>query len=93
MDLEEIWADETGLHGRTCVDCNYDGGDFLGARFTIWLALLCQAAALLVFTQADTFASSAVAAAIYGFGYGVFEGNVIHIKLNFLIFFNGHLMP
>jgi cyanate permease len=43
--------------------------DFLGARFTIWLALLCQAAALMVFTQADSFASSAVAAAIYGFGY------------------------
>lgn len=35
VDLEEIWADETGLHGRTCVDCNYDGGDFLGARFHI----------------------------------------------------------
>ncbi len=43
--------------------------DFLGARFTIWLALLCQAAALLMLTQADTFVSSAVAAALYGFGY------------------------
>jgi len=43
--------------------------DFFGARFTIWLALLSQALALIVFTQADSFASAAVAAAIYGFGY------------------------
>ncbi len=43
--------------------------DFFGARFTIWLALLCQATALIVFTQADSFWSSALAASIYGFGY------------------------
>jgi MFS family permease len=43
--------------------------DFLGARITIWLALLCQAVALLVFTQANTFWLCVLAAAIYGFGY------------------------
>ena len=43
--------------------------DFLGARITIWIALICQAVALLVFTQAFTFWLCAIAAAIYGFGY------------------------
>lgn len=43
--------------------------DFLGARVTIWLALLCQATALLVFTQAATLSLCILAAAIYGFGY------------------------
>jgi len=43
--------------------------DFFGARFTIWLALACQAIALLVFTRADTFWLCALAAGIYGFGY------------------------
>ncbi|MEE4281906.1 MAG: MFS transporter, partial [Pseudomonadales bacterium] len=43
--------------------------DFLGARITIWIALISQALALLMFTQADTFALCLVAAAMYGFGY------------------------
>jgi MFS family permease len=43
--------------------------DLLGARVSIWLALVCQGFALLVFTQADTFALCLVAAGIYGFGY------------------------
>ncbi len=43
--------------------------DFLGARITIWLALACQATALLVFTQANTFWLCILAAGIYGFGY------------------------
>jgi len=43
--------------------------DFLGARFTIWLALACQAAALLIFTQAYTFWTCVLAAGAYGFGY------------------------
>ena len=43
--------------------------DFLGARITIWLALICQATALLVFTQANTFWLCILAAGIYGFGY------------------------
>jgi MFS family permease len=43
--------------------------DFLGARITIWIALISQALALLMFTQADTFSLCLVAAAMYGFGY------------------------
>jgi MFS family permease len=43
--------------------------DFLGARFSIWLALTCQAVALMVFTQANTFWSCVLAAGVYGFGY------------------------
>ncbi len=43
--------------------------DFFGARVSIWLALICQGLALLVFTRADTFHLALVAAAIYGFGY------------------------
>ena len=43
--------------------------DALGARISIWLALTCQAAALLMFTQADTWWFAAVAGATYGFGY------------------------
>ena len=43
--------------------------DFLGARITIWIALISQALALLMFTQADTFALCLVAAMMYGFGY------------------------
>jgi len=43
--------------------------DFLGARFTVWLALLSQAVALLLFTRADDFAGCLTAASLYGFGY------------------------
>ena len=43
--------------------------DFWGARVSIWLALVCQAFALLAFTQAETFWQCAVAASLYGFGY------------------------
>ncbi len=43
--------------------------DFLGARVSIWLALVCQGVALLVFTQANTFELAVVAAGLYGFGY------------------------
>ena len=43
--------------------------DYIGARITIWVALVCQAAALLLFTMVDDFASAALAATLYGFGY------------------------
>jgi len=43
--------------------------DFFGARVSIWIALVCQAAGLLAFTQADTYPIAILAAAIYGFGY------------------------
>lgn len=43
--------------------------DTFGARFTIWLGLLSQALALLLFTEATSFWSSALAASVYGFGY------------------------
>ncbi|MEM9621884.1 MAG: MFS transporter, partial [Pseudomonadota bacterium] len=43
--------------------------DLWGARVSIWLALLCQALALLAFTQADTYALALFAASLYGFGY------------------------
>jgi MFS family permease len=43
--------------------------DVLGARISIWLALVCQGAALLAFTQADTFLLCLCAAGMYGFGY------------------------
>lgn len=43
--------------------------DFWGARVSIWLALICQAAALLAFTAADTFGLALGAASLYGFGY------------------------
>ena len=43
--------------------------DFIGARKTIWLALACQAAALLVFANFGTLAASFAAACLYGFGY------------------------
>ncbi len=43
--------------------------DFLGARVSIWLSLACQAAALLCFTQANSFFLAVGAAALYGFGY------------------------
>ncbi len=43
--------------------------DMFGARISIWLALVCQGCALLVFTQANTFTLCLVAAGLYGFGY------------------------
>ena len=43
--------------------------DRFGARFTIWLGLVSQIIALLLFTEAATFWSAALAAGIYGFGY------------------------
>ncbi|NCZ63052.1 MAG: MFS transporter [Cellvibrionales bacterium] len=43
--------------------------DLFGARFTIWLGLVSQIIALLLFTEAATFWSAALAAGIYGFGY------------------------
>jgi MFS family permease len=43
--------------------------DFFGARITIWMALLTQAVALLLFAQAETFVASVIAACTYGFGY------------------------
>ena len=42
--------------------------DRFEARFTIWLGLASQIIALLLFTEAATFWSAALAAGIYGFG-------------------------
>ncbi len=43
--------------------------DFWGARVGIWMSLICQALALLLFAHADTYALSIAAAGLYGFGY------------------------
>jgi MFS family permease len=43
--------------------------DFLGARVSIWLALLCQGAALLLFSAANTTIAAVLAGCLYGFGY------------------------
>ena len=43
--------------------------DAVGARITIWFALLMQAAALLVFAFATSYAATLVAGVMYGFGY------------------------
>ncbi|MEM7079293.1 MAG: MFS transporter [Pseudomonadota bacterium] len=43
--------------------------DYLGARISIWIALVSQGCALLLYTQADTFFLAACAASLYGFGY------------------------
>lgn len=43
--------------------------DYLGARVSIWMALACQATALVLFTEATSFYLSVAAAAVYGFGY------------------------
>ncbi len=43
--------------------------DMWGARVSIWLALICQALALLAFTQANTYTLALLAAGLYGFGY------------------------
>ncbi|MEZ5551223.1 MAG: MFS transporter [Pseudomonadales bacterium] len=43
--------------------------DYLGARITIWLALICQGLSLILFAYADDFILSIGAACLYGFGY------------------------
>ncbi len=43
--------------------------DAFGARVTIWLALVCQATALVLFAYAVGFLPSITAACLYGFGY------------------------
>jgi MFS family permease len=43
--------------------------DFLGARVSIWLALICQGLALLLFSIASTTNAAVIAGALYGFGY------------------------
>ena len=43
--------------------------DAWGSRVTIWMALICQAIALVLFAYAQTFLISALAGCIYGFGY------------------------
>ena len=42
--------------------------DYLGARISIWLALICQGSALLIFTVASGAMLSFIAACLYGFG-------------------------
>jgi MFS family permease len=43
--------------------------DLVGARITIWMALLIQGSALLAFANADTLPLSVAAGCLYGFGY------------------------
>ena len=43
--------------------------DFLGARVSIWLALVCQGFALLSFSVAESTAAAIFAGCLYGFGY------------------------
>ena len=43
--------------------------DFLGARVSIWLALICQGAALLLFGAANSTIAAVLAGCLYGFGY------------------------
>ena len=43
--------------------------DFLGARVTIWMALACQAIALLTLTQVEGLGLALFAGGLYGFGY------------------------
>ena len=43
--------------------------DAWGARVTIWLALVCQGVALVIFAEAATFIVAALAGCLYGFGY------------------------
>lgn len=43
--------------------------DFFGARVTIWMALIVQGIALVMFATADDFVFSIIAGATYGFGY------------------------
>ena len=43
--------------------------DAVGARVTIWLALVCQGGALVLFAQADSLSMAFAAGCLYGFGY------------------------
>ncbi len=43
--------------------------DAVGARVTIWLALVCQGGALILFAQADSLSLAFAAGCLYGFGY------------------------
>ena len=43
--------------------------DFLGARVSIWLALICQGLALLLFSMASSTVAAMRAGCLYGFGY------------------------
>ena len=43
--------------------------DYLGARVSIWLALICQGLALLLFSLANTPLAAVLAGCLYGFGY------------------------
>ncbi len=43
--------------------------DFLGARVSIWLALICQGLALLLFSMASSTVAAMLAGCFYGFGY------------------------
>lgn len=43
--------------------------DFLGARVSIWLALICQGLALLLFSMASSTVAAMLAGCLYGFGY------------------------
>ena len=43
--------------------------DAVGARVTIWLALVCQGCALVLFAQANTLTLAFAAGCLYGFGY------------------------
>ena len=43
--------------------------DAIGARITLWAALFAQATAMILFVSADSMASFAITAVIFGFGY------------------------
>ena len=43
--------------------------DYLGARVSIWLALICQGLALLLFSLANAPLAAVLAGCLYGFGY------------------------
>ena len=43
--------------------------DFLGARVSIWLALICQGLALMFFSVAESTLAAIFAGCLYGFGY------------------------
>lgn len=43
--------------------------DTIGARITLWAALFAQATAMILFASADSMASFAITAVIFGFGY------------------------
>ncbi len=43
--------------------------DAFGARITIWMALLCQACALLMFAYGEAFYFAVLSGCLYGFGY------------------------